>query len=794
MITRRMAALLGTVAAAGALAGATAAPALADPVTVLAENFDGATIPDGFRAIDGTWTVANGRLTGVSPNSATTNKITFGPHLHDFQFEATVRFVTVTDAARWAALALDMPADGSAPWWHAAMRSGSTAANGTEFAQRTVANAWVVTNAAPAPTAAGTGRDVRVKIVVHGNRGEWYFNDVLTQSTTSLQRSQSGGLGFVVNGGRVEFDDVKVTKLDRLSLVQPNDGTNYPRNIAHRGYSAIAPENTLAAEAAGARAGADWVETDVTTSADGTPYISHDDTVDRTTDGTGAIKNLTDSYLDVLDAGSWFAPAYAGQRLETLRELLTEVKLSPADFLLEIKAPQSREQVAKIVREVVDAGMIDRTIIQSFGDNELRYAREANADVPLATLRGALDADPVAVARSLDVVAYNPDWGALRGKPEVTAALNAAGIAVMPYTVDDPNQWALMRDEGVDGIITNKPGELTGWEWGLRTAGRSGGVTRAGILAPVDGAQYKRGESFSLSIDTGAAASAAATLDGAAIADGATVRAADLALGAHTVRLTTSSGTGATRTATASFTVVPSVTGISQLIAAARGVPNSLRPQLLVDALAHRWGRIAGTLVAHDSELGDAAARAIGDEAAALAAAEGPGEDEPGTGIPGPEGPKGDKGDQGEPGPAGPEGPAGRDGTNGTNGVDGVNGRDGANGVDGTNGRDGAAGPSGPVGPVGPKGDTGARGANGRDAIVTCKITGTSSSQRIACTVTFGARAAASSTRARLVRNGRTYAKGRVKALKPVRKVKRGRYTLRVANGHKVVAAKVTVR
>ncbi|MDW5597255.1 glycerophosphodiester phosphodiesterase family protein [Conexibacter stalactiti] len=779
MSRRRIAALMGVLAAVGGIAGTLPAAATAEPVTVLTESFDGAAIPDGWRAVEGTWSIADGRLLGVSANSSQQSRITFGPHLRDFRFEATVRFETVADAARWTALALDIQADGSAPWQHAAMRSNTAAANGTEFAQRTAAGAWNVTNAAAAPSAAGTGRDVKVRIVVHGNRGEWWFNDVLVQSTKSLLRSQTGGLGFVVNGARVTFDDVKVTKLDRQSYVLPNDGSAYPRNIAHRGYSSLAPENTLAASAAGARAGADWVETDVLTNAEGVPYISHDGTVDRTTDGTGAVAALTSSYLDTLDAGSWFAPAYRGQRMETLRNLMNEVKVSPADFLLEIKTPQTREQVARIVQEVVDAGMVERTIIQSFGDDVIRYAREANPDIELAILRGALDADPVAVARSLDVVAYNPSWDAIRGKPEIVAALNAASIAVMPYTVDDPAQWARMRDEGVDGIITNKPGELTGWEWGLRTAGNGGGTARAGILAPVDGAQLKRGDSFAISLDTGSAAVVEAKLDGVAIADGAVVRADELALGSHTVTLTTTSASGASRTASASFVVVPSVAGLSHLVAVNRGVPNELRPAFLAEVVTRRWGRLTRLLAAHESELGESAAERIGAETAALLAAEGPGPEEPGTGTPGPQGPKGDTGEKGDKGDTGSDGPAGPAGTNGTNGVDG---------------RDGAAGPAGPVGPVGAKGEKGDRGANGRDALVTCKITGSSSSQRVSCSVTYGARASSAKASARLLRSGRTYAKGRLGGLRATRKIARGRYTLRVASSGKVLSEKVTLR
>lgn len=144
-----------------------------------------------------------------------------------------------------------------------------------------------------------------------------------------------------------------------------------------------------------------------------------------------------------------------------------------------------------------------------------------------------------------------------------------------------------------------------------------------------------------------------------------------------------------------------------------------------------------------------------------------------GQGVPGPKGDKGDRGDPGE------KGDKGDPGTNGTDG------------------RDGAAGPVGPIGPVGAagaRGEKGERGPAGRDALVTCKVTGSSSAQRVTCSVTFGARAASSRTRARLVRNGRTYAHGRISGLKATRTVARGRYTLRIAYGGAVVAARVAVR
>src|SRR5918992_30050 len=214
--------------AALAVAGAMIIPAPAsaqDPAVV--ERFDGGSVPAGWRTVDGEWSVAGGRLVGRSASSAQNARITFGPHLENYRVELTLRFENVAEPTRWTAIGLDMPQDGSVPWWHAALRSGSTATNGVEFAERTAANAWNVTDRGAAPTAAGTGRDVDVAIEVHGNR-------------------------------------------------------------------------------------ADWVEIDVATSADGVPYVLHDNTVDRTTPGTGALPSLQSSYLDTLEAGSWFTPAFTG--------------------------------------------------------------------------------------------------------------------------------------------------------------------------------------------------------------------------------------------------------------------------------------------------------------------------------------------------------------------------------------------------------------------------------------------------------------------------------------------------
>src|SRR5690349_12476749 len=149
--------------------------------------------------------------------------------------------------------------------------------------------------------------------------------------------------------------------------------------VAHRGYSAVAPENTLPALAAGALAGATLIEFDVRTTADGVPVVIHDRTVDRTTDGTGHVGDLTLDEVRALDAGSWFSPAYAGVRVPLLADVLDLLRES--QVLLEIKPPATLEQVKVIVEMVADRGLLDRTVVQSFDPAVVRVVREAAPDI-----------------------------------------------------------------------------------------------------------------------------------------------------------------------------------------------------------------------------------------------------------------------------------------------------------------------------------------------------------------------------------------------------------------------------
>lgn len=247
-----------------------------------------------------------------------------------------------------------------------------------------------------------------------------------------------------------------------IPLVRP--AGQPPLAIAHRGYSAVAPENTLAAIEAAIRTGAEFVEVDTHATVDGVPVVMHDSTVDRTTDGSGAVAELTAAEIAAFDAGSPFSPVFAGQRVPTLGQVLDHIKGSGTRLLLEVKGGQNAEQVRAIVTEVLDRDMVGEVLVQSFDEDVLRYAREFAPHLSRGLLRGGLiDTDPVATAKALDVVTYNPIATALTIRRRLVPQLNAAGIAVMPWTVNKPKQWAALTELGVDGIITDRVGELVGW-------------------------------------------------------------------------------------------------------------------------------------------------------------------------------------------------------------------------------------------------------------------------------------------------------------------------------------------
>jgi len=235
------------------------------------------------------------------------------------------------------------------------------------------------------------------------------------------------------------------------------------RVVGHRGNSAVAPQNTLAAFEAAWRAGADAVEMDVQLTADGRVVVIHDDTVDATTDGTGPVSSFTLAEIRSLDAGGWFSPAFAGQRVPTFDEVVAFLRRRDIDLLLEFKDTWSVDDVALCTEPLLAAGLAPRVVVQSFDVATVAALRDAAPELRRGLLLEAIPRDLDDLAEELGVVSVNPDGALLVADPTFVALRHAAGQEVEVWTLDEPWEWQTAERQRVDGVITDCPDRLRGW-------------------------------------------------------------------------------------------------------------------------------------------------------------------------------------------------------------------------------------------------------------------------------------------------------------------------------------------
>jgi glycerophosphoryl diester phosphodiesterase len=233
-------------------------------------------------------------------------------------------------------------------------------------------------------------------------------------------------------------------------------------NIAHRGASAAAPANTLAAFQKAIELGADGVEFDVHLSADGVPVIIHDFTVDATTDGSGRVIDLTLAQLKQLDAGSTFDPSFAGERIPTLEEVL-EALGSRLLLNIELKttSPHDNGLEQAVIAQVERHSLSDDVLLSSFNPFSLRRAKQIAPHIPVGLLYGP--ELPLPLRRAW--LAFLVPHEARHPKHTMVDASYMAwarrrGYRVNTWTVDDPDEMRRLINLGVDGIVTNVPDVL----------------------------------------------------------------------------------------------------------------------------------------------------------------------------------------------------------------------------------------------------------------------------------------------------------------------------------------------
>lgn len=235
---------------------------------------------------------------------------------------------------------------------------------------------------------------------------------------------------------------------------------SFPLIIGHRGAPKMAPENTLASFRTAMGLGVDGLETDVQKTSDGHLVLCHDETLDRTTNGRGLIKDYSLAELKKLSAGAWFAKEYEDEKIPTLRELLDLVHDRDLLINIEIKSgvvlyPDIEKDTIAMIHEY---GIEHKVILSSFNHYSLVTCKEIDSSIKTGILYMAGLYEPWEYAKKIGADALHPFFYNI--KPEIMEGIRKNKIMVNPFTVNSESEMKYMISMGVDGIITDYPDRL----------------------------------------------------------------------------------------------------------------------------------------------------------------------------------------------------------------------------------------------------------------------------------------------------------------------------------------------
>ena len=228
--------------------------------------------------------------------------------------------------------------------------------------------------------------------------------------------------------------------------------------IAHRGASGYAPENTFAAFRRAIALGAGFIETDLQLSRDARLVAIHDVTVNRTTNGQGAVHDMTLAELRRLDAGSWFGSEFAGERIPTIEEILEFANKHDVVFYLEMKPSGSWGGEHALISALRESGEIARTVVISFDAAILAGVRKIEPTLMTGLLFEGQIPNPL--DKAIEIGARQL---AVRGDlvtPRLLKEARGHDLQVVCWTVNHPGHMRLLVQAGVDGIISDYPDRL----------------------------------------------------------------------------------------------------------------------------------------------------------------------------------------------------------------------------------------------------------------------------------------------------------------------------------------------
>lgn len=235
--------------------------------------------------------------------------------------------------------------------------------------------------------------------------------------------------------------------------------------FAHRGFSAIAPENTLIAFKKALQYDIDGVEFDVQLTKDNKVVVIHDETLNRTTDGKGFVKDYNYAELKKLDAGKWFSDDYAGERIPLLEEVLElfrnreiKINIELKNSLVEYK--RLEEKVLKLIKEF---NFEYKVIISSFNHYSVKKFNELNRKISTAILGECILFEPGNYMKKLRTKAFHCNKYTIN--KDIIKYLHDRDYKIRCYTVNDELNFNNMVELNVDGIFTDNPE----WSIELRT-------------------------------------------------------------------------------------------------------------------------------------------------------------------------------------------------------------------------------------------------------------------------------------------------------------------------------------
>jgi glycerophosphoryl diester phosphodiesterase len=231
-----------------------------------------------------------------------------------------------------------------------------------------------------------------------------------------------------------------------------------PQVIGHRGAAARAPENTLAGFRLAKSLGCAWIEFDVRLTGDEALVVCHDDRLERTTSGRGAISKLPLAAIRDVDAGSWFDPRFAGERVPTLGETLMLCQELGLGANVEIKAERGRgaataAAVTALLRQFT--GERPPVLISSFLSDAVAEATQRAPEIPRGMLWRKVPRDCSRIAESFGCATINADQRYL--SETIVADIEAAGYPVLAYTVNDPARARQLFGWGVTSVFSDVP-------------------------------------------------------------------------------------------------------------------------------------------------------------------------------------------------------------------------------------------------------------------------------------------------------------------------------------------------